>query len=247
MCFHNVSKFFQDSSREAAPMNPSGYKSLLTLEDLLRSTSPVHTSSVLFRNHLVDPLPQWYYELAVGDWPLWMLLAEQGNLGYIDEIMSARRIHQGGVWSGRDSITKLREWLETHDVLDQHLHGKYHDAIEQGKAAFLLESVEGAFAKHIQSDPPRTVGAILDALLEQYMEPDPRLRDRLLGQLYAACFFNAAREKNYTAVRESFVGITFHNRSLLRNRGVWSIAAESFLGADAAGKLRNLTRRLHLP
>ena len=54
----------------------------------------------MFRRPLLLSPPDWLRTLWIGDWPILMLLAEQGYVGYIDEVMAEYRIHPGGVWSG---------------------------------------------------------------------------------------------------------------------------------------------------
>jgi glycosyltransferase involved in cell wall biosynthesis len=71
-----------------------------TLEDyLLRKFQP-RACTVMFRNHLFDRFPDWYFSLPTGDMPLHVLNTQGGRMiGFIDEFMSAYRIHPGGVWS----------------------------------------------------------------------------------------------------------------------------------------------------
>jgi hypothetical protein len=55
---------------------------------------------VLFRRGAIHPLPDWYFETPVGDFPLHVMNGHRGDFGYIDRRMGCYRVHQGGVWSG---------------------------------------------------------------------------------------------------------------------------------------------------
>lgn len=59
----------------------------------------VPSCSPLFRRAALGLLPDWFDELPYCDWPIALLMAEQGDIGYIDVTLGAYRQHAGGVWS----------------------------------------------------------------------------------------------------------------------------------------------------
>ena len=100
VCFHNVVVCYEDGgpgphlSLEASPGE------ITTLADVLAARYFVPTCSVMYRGGLVGRPPDWYYDLPFGDWPLLVLHALHGDVGYIEEPMGTYRVHGGGMWSG---------------------------------------------------------------------------------------------------------------------------------------------------
>jgi glycosyltransferase involved in cell wall biosynthesis len=66
----------------------------------------VQTCSVVYRSNCLKGWPETFMEMPMGDWPLFALIAQNGSFVFIDEVMSAYRVHSGGVWScvGRKKI-----------------------------------------------------------------------------------------------------------------------------------------------
>jgi len=57
------------------------------------------TNSVLFRTEFINELPDWFYRSPVGDYPLMLILASKGKIGYIDDEMSVYRLLTSGPWT----------------------------------------------------------------------------------------------------------------------------------------------------
>src|SRR2546428_12958633 len=68
------------------------------VHDLARGNF-VQTCSVVFRRDRLPEFPEWYDLVPLGDWPLYIFLAERGDLAYLDEIWATYRVHSGGLWS----------------------------------------------------------------------------------------------------------------------------------------------------
>jgi glycosyltransferase involved in cell wall biosynthesis len=106
ICFHPVEVVFENGNnkslrpREYFPS--SGYrfnKSLLTLEDLLRHNF-IQTNSAMYRWRFTDMNISEIFprDILPGDWYIHLLHAQNGNIGFINEIMSVYRRHPGGIW-----------------------------------------------------------------------------------------------------------------------------------------------------
>ena len=72
----------------------------------------------MFRNGLFAEFPQWFFQLPMGDWPLHILNAFYGDIGFIDEVMGVYRIHSGSMWSSRNTV----------DLLHKSIHAAETDA-----------------------------------------------------------------------------------------------------------------------
>ncbi|HMP08565.1 MAG TPA: hypothetical protein PJ982_19640, partial [Lacipirellulaceae bacterium] len=90
-----------------------------TLVDLLQANF-MPTAGVMFRNRLMPRLPDWFLETELGDWPLHILNAEHGAIGFLPTPMSAYRIHAGGAWSGRELTANLTAVFTMMSAVDRH-------------------------------------------------------------------------------------------------------------------------------
>ena len=118
-------------------------KEFSTVEDLLEKDF-IPTCSTMFRRGLFGDFPDWIYPLKMGDWPLHILNALHGNIGYINEVMGVYVINSGGVW------TRMRlNWeehdkamIEFYDALSIHLEFKYKKIIDRKLSNLCLHLAE---------------------------------------------------------------------------------------------------------
>jgi len=150
ICFHNVMVIYDDNREISHPFyiqNPNGPftqakpKPISTLEDLVRGNF-IQTPSVMFRAPLFEEFPDWYYTLPLGDWPLHLLNAEHGNIGYIDEIMGVYRVHSGGMFSSKGLIQRLQGEIEMYRFINAYYHFRYNKSIKPAIASCYLKMAE---------------------------------------------------------------------------------------------------------
>jgi len=137
--FHNVVCFYEDGSKQPWIYCPQTQRSISTLEDLLVENF-IPTCSVMFRNRLISEFPDWYLTTFMGDWPLYVLHAQHGNIGYFNEINAQRRIHSGGIWSSLSRIRQFEVDIQAYRQIDQHLEFKYSELI-QSRIAIKQEKI----------------------------------------------------------------------------------------------------------
>jgi glycosyltransferase involved in cell wall biosynthesis len=135
MCCHNA-RFVCDASEfESVPVQTTPIKPFLGVEELLDRCPALPTTTVVRRNA----------ELAVRDVPLVFLrdkaravaLAHRyGPIGYIDQVMSAWRLHEGGVLNSRWTLPLSDRRIRSHNVaiefyeaMDDFLKHRFHDRI----------------------------------------------------------------------------------------------------------------------
>jgi glycosyltransferase involved in cell wall biosynthesis len=128
MCIHNTLVLYEDKARPPHKALPPGRKRISNITDILVKND-IQTSSVMFRNGLVCPFPDWFYDLKMGDWALHILCAERGNIGYIDEVMSAYRVHGGGEWSRLSEVQRSQWRIRARRAFDAHLKYQYSGII----------------------------------------------------------------------------------------------------------------------
>ncbi len=84
----------------------------------------------MFRKDVLHTFPEWYYELLCADWSLYILCAQHGKIGYIDEVLGVYRIHSGGLWSKLDAIQKLEGLIAFYETMNANLDFRFNDIVE---------------------------------------------------------------------------------------------------------------------
>jgi glycosyltransferase involved in cell wall biosynthesis len=141
ICCHRVRFLYEtrsdnfDANFDVFPPRPAGP---YTIEDLLRGNF-VMTCSTVLRRELIAAFPAWFFEMKLGDWPLYAMVARHGKIELMDEIMAAYRVHPGSTWSSLPYTTRLRECARMLRALDRELGHQYTDAIRETVAPPYLE------------------------------------------------------------------------------------------------------------
>ena len=128
ICFHPVEIVASDGTHLNIAYPPRK-KSFYDIYDLIPDNF-VHTSSVVFRHDREFVFPDWFYQISFGDWAQHLMRATGGNLAYVDEVMSAYRIHGQGRWSNYKSVQKIRESIEVLEFFNQHTNKLHDDQIQ---------------------------------------------------------------------------------------------------------------------
>jgi Glycosyl transferase family 2/Carbohydrate binding domain len=116
LCFHDVRIIYDDGSQEPRNSNPSDQKEISTLEDLFEGCF-ITTCSTMFRQGVFGEFPSWYDNDKCADWSLFVLAAEHGMIGCINEVMAVYRLHPGGFWTGRGRTDQLESVIQFYENL----------------------------------------------------------------------------------------------------------------------------------
>ncbi len=150
LCFHDVWIFYQDSDKKPHTMVPPIQKSFFNMEDLLSIGCFVYPCSVMIRRDRFNGFPDWYFangSQCGGDWAFYMLVAQNGKIGYIDEVMAAYRVHKSGVWSGLDEIEQIEGVIDFYKAMNSNLNFK-HNRIINTKVAEYYYKLATAYRKN---------------------------------------------------------------------------------------------------
>jgi glycosyltransferase involved in cell wall biosynthesis len=120
MVFSACEQVSDDPAVKTRILRPSGKQGRYTQEDLIWGNLAA-SASILWRRPRVEDLPGWFMDVPVGDWPLHMLVAERGWIGYIDRVMCAHRVHGAGVWAGMSAVKQLDLRITVRRFLRDHL------------------------------------------------------------------------------------------------------------------------------
>lgn len=94
LCFHPTRVFYESGQSYETVWPNLGDDPDLSIEALLRENF-IPSNSVVYRRQRYDQLPRG---VMPGDWYLHAYQAQFGKMGYIPEVMSAYRRHEGGAW-----------------------------------------------------------------------------------------------------------------------------------------------------
>ncbi len=140
ICFHNVEIFYEDENR--APWNYClpNQKKISSLEDLLERNF-LSTCSVVFDNGLFDKFPSWFYETAMGDWPLHILNSQHGKIGYLADVMAKHRINSNSYWSShrQDQTLYKSSLVDAYQHFNKHLCYRYDHTIKSKLSKYYHE------------------------------------------------------------------------------------------------------------
>ncbi len=156
ICFHNVLVLRENQPSQPRLFCPESQKELSTLEDILRYNF-IPACSCVFRRGLYGKLPHWYHTLPWVDWPLHILNARHGDIGYINAVMAVYRLHSSNVSRTQWHPKLIAEGrIRMFRALDKELDRRYHVLLKQQiarsyykKAA--IERREGAHLSALRS------------------------------------------------------------------------------------------------
>jgi len=127
--FHNVEVCYEDEYKSPHPLLNIP-EQIFTLEDIV-CIDFIPTCSDMFRARLFQKFPDWFYTLRSGDWPLHILNAMHGNIGYINDILGVYRKHSGGVWSSMSRLEALKLSIHMSKIIKNNVDPKYEKNINK--------------------------------------------------------------------------------------------------------------------
>jgi glycosyltransferase involved in cell wall biosynthesis len=183
LCCHRVRYIYEDKSQEAHGFRDDVRAGVYELGDVILDFF-VKTCSILVPTKYSQNLPAWCSETFIGDWPLVLLAARNGNICLLDEYMADYRVHHGGSWSGGAwegrwaAKTKLAEHLlealprrHANAVRNVIFRGYYLRALDRLKRADMV-GARGFASRCLTSTPPwYETRAKSSLLVEAFMPP----------------------------------------------------------------------------
>jgi glycosyltransferase involved in cell wall biosynthesis len=142
VCFHNATVMHEDGSRAPWNWTPADHPVISTLEDIWLGNF-IATCSTMFRRGLFGEVPSWYEALfPITDWPLHILNAEHGHIGYVNEVMGVYRYHRGGLYSSFSEERKLAETLRFYKIMNRNFRYTYDAVIRTAISKYFFEWAE---------------------------------------------------------------------------------------------------------
>jgi glycosyltransferase involved in cell wall biosynthesis len=142
MCFHNALVVDESGQRPPRPWTPAHQREISTLADIWRGNF-IATCSAMYRAGVIGRIPDWYIPLfPITDWPLHILHAERGHIGYIDEMMGVYRHHAGGLYSSRSEWEKLEATAMLYEVMSRSLGPRHGPLVRAARFRYFFEWAE---------------------------------------------------------------------------------------------------------
>lgn len=133
LCFHRAYNLFPNG--QYLPFfeyEPGRFR--YSLEDIVQENF-IPACSVVHRNRIVRDLPALFFRMPA-DWVMHILLAQRGQLGFLDEMWAIRRVHAGGVISMKSRSEKLALNIKWVHMIDRYL-GRRHGPRLRERRAYL--------------------------------------------------------------------------------------------------------------
>ena len=134
MCCHHAKNIDERGISLNVYSSRPGNRDSYVIEDLFRHCNFIATSSAIFRRGLFGDFPDWWQEMEFPDWPLHILNALHGKIGFIPEVMSIYRIHSGGRYSGGNPVNNKKRKIRMYNYLNKIFDYKYNEIIEKAVA-----------------------------------------------------------------------------------------------------------------
>jgi glycosyltransferase involved in cell wall biosynthesis len=122
LCFHNVTIVYDDGSHLPRISRPFDQKIFSGLDDILDGCFINACSAMFRRNACGKNFPDWYGNDPTADWALYVLAAQHGKIGYINEVMAVYRKHSGGFWSGLSAVRQHERVIQFYQATNARLN-----------------------------------------------------------------------------------------------------------------------------
>ena len=141
VCFHNAAVLDEDHTKTPWNWTPPDQKELSTLADLWMGSGLLPVPP--FRRGIFGAVPDWYIDLfPITDWPLHLLNAEHGQVGYINEVMGVYRYHSHGFYSPLSEARKQETTLALYRTLNRNFAFQYDHLVKTGITKYFVEWAE---------------------------------------------------------------------------------------------------------
>ncbi len=249
MCFHEAFNLWPDQ-RETLYVRGAGVaiKARYQLEDVVcRHFIP--TASMLFRCEALSYLPEEIYEIPGFDRMLAVLLAQAGDLAFIDEVWSVRRVHAGGIYAGAAHKAQIKHTLKTLRVVDEYLGYAYHDRMRPIMLDYMIELITQLVLEASQQNLDRRLGRQIEKSIDANRDTlplTPAEKNYVVSEVLVRLVFIFHKTGQSAYLRRSWLGALSRNRTTISgNRGFWSIGLSALLGNEKATRLRHWVKSIN--
>lgn len=106
ICFHPVEVYIQETGLIRGVFPDYEIPAITGMIDLIKDNY-IPACSLMYRNVQLEKIPEAYFDLKIEDWPLSMMYAKKGKIGFVNEIMARYRVHSSSAFSSLGFLKKL--------------------------------------------------------------------------------------------------------------------------------------------
>lgn len=119
ICFHRAKVEYESGISPFYPDINCDTPETTTINDIAK-TNYIHSSTVLFRNHILAAIPDWFRVAYPIDWPMHILTAQHGKIHFSKEEMAVYRVHGKSVHSTRSELWRSEKSLSLYQYLGEY-------------------------------------------------------------------------------------------------------------------------------
>jgi len=116
ICFHKTEVRIQESGQIRGLWPDFDPSTITTIDDLLQNNY-ISTCTVMYRNVNIETFPNGFNKLGIGDWPLHIIYAQKGNIGFLNETMAQYRVHSTGIFSTLTTLQKTETVFKAREFM----------------------------------------------------------------------------------------------------------------------------------
>jgi len=153
LCVHSAELVSAITGKTLSHIKPSSYSRMFSTKEVIEGGGGLFaTNSMLFLKECIKELPPFFHTAPVGDYPLTVVLATQGNVYFLEDSMSAYRVNTPGSWSDRmrtiptEKIQHFEGVLKMFKDIDIYTDGIYSDGIAFQELRLILSNHNYAMA-----------------------------------------------------------------------------------------------------
>lgn len=132
-CFNSIFMYHENKKDKNYIFQKDLTKDTYTTRELILDNFIGNFSSCMYRTDIVKKLPNELYDLFTVDWMFNIACSEHGSIGFINEPMTLYRIHDKGLWSGKNRTLQYSELSKHIDSYNKFLKFKYNSEFNKYK------------------------------------------------------------------------------------------------------------------
>lgn len=126
LCFSDIGTINADGSEHPRTF-PEWTKDVVTIEDVVRRGYVfIPTATLVFRNILPNPMPEFYHKVISGDIALHLMLLDKGKGKMLPGKTAVYRMHEGGITKSKDHQEQaLIKQYQLYEEANEYLEHRY--------------------------------------------------------------------------------------------------------------------------
>jgi glycosyltransferase involved in cell wall biosynthesis len=175
-CFHRIIRIDEGSDRAFVypTFGAEAEPKLFTASQLVRRNFIGGFSTCMYRRDAIVKLEPGLWDLKLREWPFNIVVAQQGLIGYVPEIMSVYRGHPGGIWSQKTPAEQSAALLELIEAYNKFLGFKFDAEFQSFKRVVLAEGGSGPAYRRLGRRLQPFVPPVIVTLAKNIMRPGRR-------------------------------------------------------------------------